>query len=102
MITRWNSRGDRRTGLARQAEDAASLKPGVNLSRRSFVEIALGGIDGATLVGLGAAPAGAGAAEELATRRLRDRDVVPVDVRGSRAGEVIEFEDLIELHRRNS
>jgi hypothetical protein len=88
--------------MADSAQDPASFAPGPNISRRRFVEIALGAVGGATLVGLRATPASA--AEASARRphvRACDGEAVPSEVAGGYAGEVIEPEDQRQISRQH-
>jgi hypothetical protein len=94
MIGSWNTRA--RPSLPRhQRGNAESVAQGPNLSRRAFVEIAVASAAGATLVGF--TPNQAAASEIV----RQDGNVPPCSGRGlgGWASEVIEYEDLVRVHR---
>lgn len=101
MFSRWNTvdKGTPDAGdAARDAELAnpGSTRPGPNLSRRAFVEIAVGSLAGATLVGVAAGPAAAAASAQPADGS-RDSACTGQGI-PSHPVETIEYDDLTSLH----
>jgi hypothetical protein len=76
-----------------QHEDAASMAPGPNLSRRAFVEMAVASVAGASLVGLSGRAAVASEPSSIA-----DDMGCTGQGKGGR-GETIEYQDLPSLHQ---
>jgi hypothetical protein len=92
MISSWNNRS--RHGDGDGPEDAGSLAPGANVGRRRFVELAVGAVAGVSLVGL---PAPQAASETVGERAVDDP--CRGEGRGGAAAEVLEYQDLVGLHR---
>lgn len=92
-MANWNAAGRRRTTprAMRRALDPGSIEVGMNLNRRSFVELALGSAAGATLVGAGL-PVSAAAAPGAGVR-VCDGEGIPARLYGGTAGEVIDPKD---------
>jgi hypothetical protein len=88
-IWSWNLEQDHPVRRMRR-EDAASMAPGPNLSRRAFVELAAASVAGASLVGLSATAA-------VASEAGPGLDCVGHGLGGW--GEVIEYEDLATVHQ---
>lgn len=100
MAGRWNTR----PGPGRSVEpvvsprNPASLEPGPNLSRRRFVELAVGAAAGVTLVGAGAPAVGARPKDGMAVRAC-DGQMAPERMRGD-AVTVEEPNDIEHLRDR--
>ena len=105
MLSRWNlPRSDHSDDQT--PEDPGSTARGPNVSRRGFVEIAIGALAGASLVGLSAAPAAASTAQAQPSTasqvRPCDGQLLPAEDSNGFAAQVIAYEELNAIHRTHN